>query len=347
LNFGLISDESTVPLQIQVFDGSGRSLGEWSVGGQSTASVQAALDAMPAGSTLYFGITAANSNGSAVSSPTIGYQLWVDVQSAMDQATVAPGPATVPSSPIQLLGASPLTASTNSPVVASSGASQAAPNSALNQGGGVLPAAGLPAMRSARPLEGLLADGDPAPAVASEFNVVVNKEWDDRSLNGLSPRPADGSWPAQWTGREKEPGSLVVIYDSGGFPLLGAVAIGHRRRIPATTDLGDFASSTTVGGGECRDTVRLAAMNLPPGLEDTDTHGDLAMEPETLRTRPWSGFRVSIFSALGLATVFTVNAVLSQPLAGFDYLTARLDAQAGPPQKWKRRLRRATTATQE
>jgi hypothetical protein len=37
---------------------------------------------------------------------------------------------------------------------------------------------------------------------------------------------------------------------------------------------------------------------------------------------------VPVYSGLGLAMVFTLNAVFSQPMAGFDYLTSRLDANA-------------------
>ena len=40
--------------------------------------------------------------------------------------------------------------------------------------------------------------------------------------------------------------------------------------------------------------------------------------------RAWGGFPVSVFSGLGVATVLTLNAVLSQPIAGYDYLTAKL-----------------------
>ena len=37
---------------------------------------------------------------------------------------------------------------------------------------------------------------------------------------------------------------------------------------------------------------------------------------------------VSVFSGFGLAMVFTLNAVFSQPIAGFDYLPSRLDAES-------------------
>ena len=67
LNFGLESDQSalTIPMQLQVFDASGHLLGEWSLGGQSSTSLYGGLGALPAGSTLYFGITAGSTSGIA------------------------------------------------------------------------------------------------------------------------------------------------------------------------------------------------------------------------------------------------------------------------------------------
>jgi hypothetical protein len=202
-------------------------------------------------------------------------------------------------------------------------------------------------MRSARPSEGLFSDGDPAPAVASDFNAVVNKEWDERSLDGPTPRAADGAGSVQPAGREKEPDALVVIHGPGGFPLRGAVAIGHQRKNPAgSRGLGELATPAEMGDGDHQDAVGLADLALLASLESPIAEGDLTAEPRTLPVRPQGGFRGSIVSAMGLATVLTVNAVLSQPLAGFDYLTARLDAGGGPPSKRRERLRRLTDAPQ-
>jgi hypothetical protein len=202
-------------------------------------------------------------------------------------------------------------------------------------------------MRSARPSEGLLSDGDPAPAVASDFNAVVNKEWDERSLDGPTSRPADRAGSVQRAGREKEPDALVVIHGPGGFPLRGAVAIGHQRRNPAgSMGQGELATPADRGDGDRQDGVGLADLALLASLENPIAEGDLTAEPRTLHARPDCGFRGSVVSTLGLATVLTVNAVLSQPLAGFDYLTARLDAGGGPPSKRRERLRRITAAPQ-
>src|SRR5579883_250251 len=344
LDFGLVSNPpaATVPLQLQLFDGSGQVLGDWSLSGQAASSLHAGLGSLPAGSTVYFGLTTGNPSGAAGASPALDYQLWVSLQAAPASATAAPGPAAnLPSSAIQPLsgsataplGSSPLPAATSPGVVPSGGVSQAAATVPPNQGSGVRVAVGSPAMRSARPSEGLLADGDPAPAVASDFNAVVNKEWDERSLTGLTPRPADGVDPTQRSGREPEPDALVVVHGPGGFPLLGAVAIGHHRRSnPAgARDLGDFATPVDLWAGDRPDAVGLAARGLLARMDNPAAAEDLTAPSQTSRARPWRGVPLSIFSALGVATVFTLNAVLSQPIAGFDYLSARLDAGGGSP----------------
>jgi hypothetical protein len=352
LDFGLVSNPSaaTVPVQLQVFDASGQVLGEFSVGGQGAASLHAGLGSLPTGATVYLGITAGNSSGPAGSSPAINFQLWVSLQSTTDRAAAAPGPGpNLPATAIQPLSGSATLSQGGSPpasaspgVVASGGDSQAAATAAPNQGSSLSVAVGSPAMRSARPSEGLLADGDPAPAVASDFNAVVNKEWDERSLTGPASRPADDPGPAQRSRREQEPDALVVIQGPGGFPLLGAVAVGHHRwRNPAGAgDAGDFATPAGTGDEDRPDAVGLAAQGLLASLDHSVAEGDLAAQSPTPCVRPsdgaptvregsWRGFPLSVFSALGVATVFTLNAVLSQPIAGFDYLTARLDAGGG------------------
>jgi hypothetical protein len=331
LDFGLVSGQpaSAAPVQIQLFDGSGQVLGEWSVGSQGSPSVHAGLGSLPAGSTLYFGITAGNAGGLTGASPAIDYQLWVSHPSATDRAPAAPGPGpSLPASAISPLSAAPLPGATAPGAVAARGDSQAAPPAATpNQEGSLRVAVGPPALRSARPSEGHFADGDPVPAVASDFNAVVNREWDEQSRTGpLSvSRPADGAEPAQPSGREHAPDALVLIHGPGGFPLLGAVALGHRRRNPARgRDVPDLATLADRPSADRPDAaglgLGLAAQGLPSGSDDR-------LVPPT-RERSWRGFPVSVFSALGVATVFTLNAVLSQPIAGFDYLTRRLDADS-------------------
>jgi hypothetical protein len=52
--------------------------------------------------------------------------------------------------------------------------------------------------------------------------------------------------------------------------------------------------------------------------------GEVIAKEQAARLWAWGGLPVSVFSGLGVATVWTLNAVLSQPIAGYDYLTARL-----------------------
>jgi hypothetical protein len=349
VDFGLVSDQpaSAVPLQVQLFDGSGQVLGAWTVGGQGSPSLHAGLGGLPAGSTVYFGINAGNSSGPAGSSPAIDYQLWVSLQATTARAASAPGPGTTLSASgiVPASAAAPLPVATGLGVVPSSGDSQAAPAVPPNQGGNPRVTVGAPALRSAKPSEGLSSDGDPAPAVAGDFHVVVNKEWDEPSLTGSAPRPADGAEPVPRSSREPEPDALVVIPGPGGFPLLGALALGHRRRAPATAgELGDFPTTVDIGDGDRPDEGGLAAQGLLARSDNPIAAAEPAARSGDFHLRPWRGFPFSVFSALGLATVFTLNAVLSQPIAGFDYLTARLDARRGNSPNRKERLRRPSAA---
>ncbi len=335
LNFGLESNPSplTIPMQLQVFDASGHLVGEWSLGGQGATSLSGGLGALPAGSTLYFGITAGNTSGTAGPSTAIGYQLWVARQASPPSTAASGAEPTGPSSAI-----SPLSVSTGAGAQPSNGVSPATPALPPNESGGLVVAVGSPAMRSARPSGGLLSDGDPAPPAASDFNAVVNKEWDERSPTAPLLSQGKDVESTTLSGREKEPEALVVINGPGGFRLLGAVALGHRRKNPAT-GVGDFVTPSA-----------LSDMNLEHAAQELRANADCSVTEEGVtdrsrspRGRPWGGFPVSVFSGLGLATVFTLNAVLSQPMAGFDYLTSRLATGDGPQPFRRNRHRRSAS----
>jgi len=342
LDFGLGSDQSlpSIPMQLQLFDGTGHVLGEWSVGGQGTPSLYVELGGQPAGSTFYFGITAGNPSGPGGPSATIDYQLWISRESMSDRSTaVASTGTTVPTSAMMPAIASPLAFSAGLGILPSSGDPQAALASPPNERDGVRVAVGSPALRSARPSGGLLSDGDPAPPATPDFNAAVNKEWDESSLTGLTPRHGKELEPTALSGRENEPDALLVIQGPGGFPLLGAVAIGHRRRNPATA-VGDFSTPRTKWDWDPEIAAGLAAQEFIANAEiPVRKEGD-TVQSRTLPVRDWEGYPVPVFSGLGLATVFTLNAVLSQPIAGFDYLTSRLDANGRPLSDRKGRLRK-------
>ncbi|MGP0065167.1 MAG: hypothetical protein ACLQGP_16405 [Isosphaeraceae bacterium] len=329
LNFGLVSDQSgaMVPMQLQAFDGAGHLLGEWSFGSQGTTSLSASLGALTAGSTIYFGITAGNPGGAGGSSAPIGYQLWVGLQSATAGSTIAPGAGTTGSSPANSPAiASPIPASTGASAFPPSGNSPGTPNtpsSPPNASVGMRVAVGAPATRSAGPSGGLLSEGDPAPAVASDFNAAVNKAWDESSLNGPTARTANTVDPTDLSLREGGPDALVIVHGPGGFPLLGAVALGHRRG-NSTADMGDPESPADGSYEDFQAESRALPAVSASAIPSTD--GSSTARSRAFRDRAWGRFSVPFFSGLGLATVFTLNAVLSQPIAGFDYLTSRLDS---------------------
>jgi hypothetical protein len=174
-----------------------------------------------------------------------------------------------------------------------------------------------------------LSDGDPAPPAARDFSAAVNKEWDERSVTAPSPREGNENQATSLSAREKEPDALVVMPGPGGFPLLGAVAIGHRGRNPAT-DLGDYSKPRVVRELDRELADRALAEEFLASSDVAVAEGRDEAQSGGLTARGWGGFRVSVFSGLGVATVFTLNAVLSQPIAGFDYLTRRMDAGGGP-----------------
>jgi hypothetical protein len=346
VGFGLATDrsDSTIPVELQLFDGSGQVLGTWSLGGQGPASLHADLGSLPAGSTLYFGVAPGSSSGPGGSSAAANYQLWVSLQPATDRATTAAAAVTTASAQAAVPpGTAPLPAAmataTGPTGLPARGDSQAAATAPPDASGGARVAVGSPAIRLARPSGGLLSEGDPAPPAERDFHAVVAQEWAEGSSTEPAARPADEAESPSLAGREKEPDGLVVLQGPGGFRLLGAVAMGHRRRRPAA-DVGDFDAPPALTGSNPDPGDRLAAQGLPVNPYPPVTEEGVTTQSPAPRARPWGGLPLSVFSGLGVATVFTLNAVFSQPLAGFDYLTSRLDAGGGPRPSPKGRPRR-------
>ena len=268
-------------MQLQVFDGSGQMLGEWSLSGQGTTTLFAGLGALPAGSTVYFGVTAGNASEAGGTSAGIDYQLWVGRQSATDTSTIVAGTATTgPSSAFVAAGVLPLSAATALGALPSSGSSQAASTAPPNGGGNSRVAVGSPATRSAGPSGGLLSQGDPAPAVPSDFSAAVNKEWDEPMPTATTIRPAGEVERTESSGRAKDPDVLVAVNGPGGFPLLGAVAIGHRRRHPSTF-AGDLATTQERADGG----LQVVASSAPAEPEIPVTEGDISARSPIIRGR--------------------------------------------------------------
>ena len=346
LDFSLTSNQSgrAVPLQFELFDGSGRALGVWTSGSQGSALVQAELSNLPAGTTLYLGVTAGNANASGGSGQPINYQLWIDHEPSLGSSSADTTALTaVAATGIMPVTGSPPGASTGPGAAQPGGSVQPNPNAPQNVEDGIHVAVGSAAVRSARPSGGLLSDVDPTPPAARDFNASVNKEWDERSSNGPTSRDGNESPPAVVSAADNDPDALVVIHGPGGFPLVGAVAIGHRRRSPAT-EVGDFATSQAIGepGPEMAagfgDRIFVARSDSP--VAEASDNAFI----QALSARGLSDYPVSVYSGLGLAMVLTFNAVFSQPMAGFDYLPSRHDADARPQSDWKDRPRNRATA---
>jgi hypothetical protein len=141
--------------------------------------------------------------------------------------------------------------------------------------------------------------------------------------------PEDAA-PSRAEAREGEdPRALVAVRGPGGFPLLGAPAIGNWRRTstavaavpaePASPDRDDPSAGD-----------RLAARDLAAQAAGPDRPGDGETAADADATRPgsWARSRVTLSFGLSMATALTLNVVLSDPVAGFDYLATRLDRDA-------------------
>ena len=313
-----------VQMQFQLFDGTGRVLGEWSPVHSSVPSLEAEFGGLPAGSTVYLGISTVNPSGPGSPCVTIGYQLWVGVQSATGGSTSA----TTATAAVTSLGtvpgiATPLASPASSAFQQATVATQAASPVPATDGGGMRYAVGPPAIRSARPSGGLLSEGEPAPPEVPDFSVALSKEWDERSsLTESKPGRRNEVEPTALSKRERESSSLVVIPGSGGFPLIGAIAMGHRGWRPVP-DAGDFSTLRGKRDLDREPGVGVAADELLAHSDIAGSEGAVEAQSRTHRGHLWADFPLSVFFVLGLTTVFTLNAPLSRLSTAFDSLAWR------------------------
>jgi hypothetical protein len=151
----------------------------------------------------------------------------------------------------------------------------------------------------------------------------MNLDWVDRPLEraGQVVAEAEDGAPASRGTR-----SAVVLPGPGGYPLVGATAIGHwQARSPV-----DPAATPVAAEEELESPV--SEPTSPPVAVPNDVASTITTEPAPdtgppgVRTRRVLG--ISVSSGLGLAAVLTLNAVLSDPIAGYDYLASRLDRPA-------------------
>jgi hypothetical protein len=336
LDFGLVSPESgpVVPVQVDLFNGAGALLGEWTTGGPGAQTLHLPLGPQTAGATFYVGISAAGGGGQ-----TIDYQLWVSHQSTANppaiftsEATTSPTSALAPLPPVTF--ASPATVGTPA-----AGADSQAATAPANPVAGLGSAVGPAVIRSASPSGGVLSDGDAAPSGERELAAIAHQESGERPLARQEPKVRERVESLAQARPANEASDFVVLAEQGGFPLLGAVAFGHRPHNAAPATGGADSHLVTEGGASQITSPALAANGEVAATEKVGSN-----QPGPRRIHPWGGVRMSLFSGLGLATVWTLNTVLSQPMAGFDYLASKLD-RARPGRRSFRRKGHASPKT--
>jgi hypothetical protein len=330
--FELVSQQqaSQSPVQFSLFDGSGRVLGTWSSGNDPSPSpISVDLSNPSLGPTLFLGISAASPSpgGPAGPSPPINYQLWVTSLPAPGRQTAGAGDAVnaLPTSFLPLIVSSVSLSATPFPAGVTPPGLAPIPS----VGGGGLPQAvgGLPT-RSASPLGGVLADDNPTTTAVHLLTVRANvaKGAQTPSTSGLDPEQSDSSWAE--LGEGADPKAPVALRGPGGFPLLGAAAIGNWRRTstavaaaPAEPPSLDQIDAQAVDLLAVQD--HLSQTAEPPAGSEADPEADPGAGAS--RPRSWGESRVTLSFGLSMATALTLNVVLSDPVAGFDYLATRLD----------------------
>jgi hypothetical protein len=322
---------STAPLQFWMFDGSGRVIGKWSSSPDSSGSpISLELDTQFSGSTLYLGISGANHNGPAAPTLWIDYQLWVQRFTAPVSPSAASEGISIPSptSTSLFLGAlvQPLTAL--SAAQSRGNASTPAPAASTPRDTGIDIRVGVGSLptRSAEPSGGVMSDGDP-PSAALYLSSATDREGVDRFLTTPPVSPKDSIEPLARNRREEALDSLVVHRGPGGFPLLGAEAVGNWRRIP-TVPLGDAEPFTT-------ERADLVAEDLPAGqnlllaVGEISELADQQVDAFALPTRTSGWVWGTLSSGMSVVTLLTLNAVFSNPIAGYDVVPSRLDLETG------------------
>jgi len=104
---------------------------------------------------------------------------------------------------------------------------------------------------------------------------------------------------------------------------MGATAVGYWRwRGTAPEAVPEMTASALEARSEGVESTGDPELDGRPAVLLAE--GEVIAKEQAGRRRAWGRLPVSVFSGLGVATVWTLNAVLSQPIAGYDYLTARL-----------------------
>jgi hypothetical protein len=321
VRFELVAQQpaASPAVQFSFFDATGRVLGTWSASGQplsGSSFVGLDFSSQSLSSTLYLGISAPSTggNGPAGSLPAVTYQLWVTREPGPDRASATgtgdgPGATPTPTSslilgPFQGTASPPSGPQPQAPASTSTGTGAGA-GLGLALAGGSLPT------RAAGPLGGVLASGDPGQSTVRRLTVMVSRAGDERLSQPFKGDLAVANGSYVEPGREDDPRTLVAIRGPGGFPLLGASAIGNWRGAPRRAVVPADA------------TVAAERATAAPGPEN------------------WGLSRGTLSFSLTTATLLTLNVVLSDPVAGFDYLATCLDSEHSDRAQSAAKVRRA------
>src|SRR5271166_5957126 len=326
LDFGLVMQGrgGSVPATFQILDGSGQVLGTWNLGSVGNSSIQIDPEKLSPGSTLYLGVSAGNSSTPVGASGTVDYQLWVAHQPALlltSSSSSSIGNSTQPVLALSVLSPLliPLAALGLSSPQGDSAAALSAPRSVSVTASVTV---GSLAIRSAGASRGLLSNDEPAPfavqgpGTSAPQEVAAGSLARPESEREGEPRPGE---PAV-AGRDPE---ASVVISTGGFPLMGATAVGYWRwRGTAPEAVPEMTASALEARSEGVESTADPDLDGRPAVLLAE--GEVIAKEQAVRLRAWGRFPVSVFSGFGVATVWTLNAVLSQPIAGYDYLTAKL-----------------------
>jgi len=317
LDFGLVMQGGggSVPATFQILDGSGQVLGTWNLGSVGNSSIQVDIEKLSPGSSLYLGVSAGNSNTPVGAFGNVDYQLWVARQPALPLTSSTIGSPT--QLPFAISGLTPLLIPLTAVGLPSpQGGSAAALTAPGTVSATLSVTVGSLAIRSAGASRGLLSNDEPAPFAVQGPGTSAPQEVAAGSLARPESEREGEPRPGEPAVAGRDPEASVVVIGTGGFPLMGATAVGYWRlrgtdpeavpemTAPALEARSEGVESTGDPDLDGRPAVLLA-------------EGEVIAKEQAVRLRAWSGFRVSVF-------FWTLNAVLSQPIAGYDYLTARL-----------------------
>ncbi len=324
LDFGLVMQGrgGSVPATFQILDGTGQVLGTWNLGSVGNSSIQVDIEKLSPGSSLYLGLSAGNSSTPVGAFGTVDYQLWVAQQPALRLTSSSIDNSTQPALALTVLSPLliPLATLGLSTPQGDSTAALSAPRSVSATASVTV---GSLAIRSAGASRGLLSNDEPAPLAEQGPGTSAPQELAAGSLGAAESEHGGEQRLGEPAVAGRDPEASVVVVSTGGFPLMGATAVGYwRERGPDHEPVPEMTAAALVARSEGVESTGGPELDGRPAVLLAE--GEVIAEIQAVRLRAWSGFRVSVFSGLGVATVWTLNAVLSQPIAGFDYLTARL-----------------------